>query len=137
MIMKLEFEGVMMNVVNAYAQQVGCAMDEKEDFWSELDNVIDSVPKGQRVVIGADFNGHEELREMREQPIDPQAEQEIINSIDEVYFSNDSFDVVNYELEKLPTVLNLEEIEEYRDKLKKQQAAVRNILFKAHSQKTP
>ncbi|XP_039593442.1 syndetin isoform X3 [Polypterus senegalus] len=66
----------------------------------------------------------EELREMREQPIDPQAEQEIINSIDEVYFSNDSFDVVNYELEKLPTVLNLEEIEEYRDKLKKQQAAV-------------
>uniref|UniRef100_A0A8C4SSL5 VPS50 subunit of EARP/GARPII complex n=1 Tax=Erpetoichthys calabaricus TaxID=27687 RepID=A0A8C4SSL5_ERPCA len=74
----------------------------------------------------------QDCREAVEQPIDPQAEQEIINSIDEVYFSNDSFDVVNYELEKLPTVLNLEEIEEYRDKLKKQQAAVRNILFKAH-----
>ncbi|XP_035476480.1 syndetin isoform X2 [Scophthalmus maximus] len=66
----------------------------------------------------------EELREMREQSIDPQAEQEIINSIEEVYFSNDSFDMVQHELEKLPPELNLQELEEYRDKLKRQQAAV-------------
>ncbi|XP_051788084.1 uncharacterized protein LOC127529187 [Erpetoichthys calabaricus] len=58
MIMKLEIGGVMMNVVSAYALQVGCAMDEKEDFWSELDEVMKSVPKGQKVVIGADFNGY-------------------------------------------------------------------------------
>uniref|UniRef100_A0A7M4FA69 VPS50 subunit of EARP/GARPII complex n=1 Tax=Crocodylus porosus TaxID=8502 RepID=A0A7M4FA69_CROPO len=50
--------------------------------------------------------------------------QEIINSIEEVYFSNDSFDIVKYELEKLPPVLSLQELEEYRDKLKQQQAAV-------------
>ncbi|XP_051778751.1 craniofacial development protein 2-like [Erpetoichthys calabaricus] len=43
MIMKLEIGGVMMNV---------------KDFWSELDEVMNSVPKGQKVVIGADFNGH-------------------------------------------------------------------------------
>ncbi|XP_036411486.1 syndetin [Megalops cyprinoides] len=66
----------------------------------------------------------EELREMREQPVDPQAEQEIINSIEEVYFSGDSFDMVRHELEKLPPELNLQELEEYRDKLKGQQAAV-------------
>ncbi|XP_039978184.1 syndetin isoform X4 [Xiphias gladius] len=66
----------------------------------------------------------EELRELREQPIDPQAEQEIIDSIEEVYFSNDSFDMVQHELEKLPPELNLQELEEYRDKLKRQQAAV-------------
>ncbi|XP_060798737.1 syndetin isoform X1 [Neoarius graeffei] len=66
----------------------------------------------------------EELRELREQPIDPQAEQEIIDSIEEVYFSNDSIDMVQYELEKLPPDLNLQELEEYRDKLKRQQAAV-------------
>ncbi|XP_034455879.1 syndetin isoform X2 [Hippoglossus hippoglossus] len=66
----------------------------------------------------------EELREMREQSIDPQAEQEIINSIEEVYFSNDSFDMVQHELEKLPPELNLQELEEHRDKLKRQQAAV-------------
>lgn len=41
----------------------------------------------------------EELRELREQPTDPQAQQEIINSIEDVYFSNDSFDIVKYELE--------------------------------------
>lgn len=41
----------------------------------------------------------EELRELREQPIDPQAEQEIIDSIEEVYFSNDAFDMVQHELE--------------------------------------
>lgn len=41
----------------------------------------------------------EELRELRQQPIDPQAEQEIIDSIGEVYFSNDSFDMVQHELE--------------------------------------
>ncbi|XP_016385883.1 syndetin isoform X1 [Sinocyclocheilus rhinocerous] len=66
----------------------------------------------------------EELRELREQPTDPQAEQEIIDSIEEVYFSSDSFDMVQYELEKLPPDLNLLELEEYRDKLKRQQAAV-------------
>uniref|UniRef100_A0A671TNI4 VPS50 subunit of EARP/GARPII complex n=1 Tax=Sparus aurata TaxID=8175 RepID=A0A671TNI4_SPAAU len=65
----------------------------------------------------------EELRELREQPIDPQAEQEIIDSIEEVYFSNDSFDMVQHELEKLPPELNLQELEDYRDKLKRQQAA--------------
>uniref|UniRef100_A0A673H7X0 Syndetin-like n=1 Tax=Sinocyclocheilus rhinocerous TaxID=307959 RepID=A0A673H7X0_9TELE len=65
----------------------------------------------------------EELRELREQPTDPQAEQEIIDSIEEVYFSSDSFDMVQYELEKLPPDLNLLELEEYRDKLKRQQAA--------------
>ncbi|XP_064204347.1 syndetin isoform X1 [Anguilla rostrata] len=66
----------------------------------------------------------EELREMREQPVDPQAEQEIIDGIEEVYFSGDSFDMVRHELEKLPPDLNLQELEEYRDKLKSQQAAV-------------
>ncbi|KAL3044001.1 hypothetical protein OYC64_003772 [Pagothenia borchgrevinki] len=66
----------------------------------------------------------EELRELREQPIDPQAEQEMIDSIEELYYSNDSFDMVQHELEKLPPELNLQELEEYRDKLKKQQASV-------------
>ncbi|KAG8005136.1 Syndetin, partial [Nibea albiflora] len=49
----------------------------------------------------------EELRELREQPIDPQAEQEIIDSIEEVYFSNDSFDMVQHELEVSKKVADL------------------------------
>ncbi|KAK3517962.1 hypothetical protein QTP70_028493 [Hemibagrus guttatus] len=37
---------------------VGCELEEKERFWSELDEVMESIPTGERVVIGADFNGH-------------------------------------------------------------------------------
>ncbi|KAK3540484.1 hypothetical protein QTP70_032443 [Hemibagrus guttatus] len=38
--------------------RVGCELEEKERFWSELDEVMESIPTGERVVIGADFNGH-------------------------------------------------------------------------------
>ncbi|KAF7689965.1 hypothetical protein HF521_011769 [Silurus meridionalis] len=49
---------MMINVISAYAPQVGCEMEEKERFWSELDEVVDGVPRKERLVIGADFNGH-------------------------------------------------------------------------------
>ncbi|KAK3509784.1 hypothetical protein QTP70_010750 [Hemibagrus guttatus] len=58
MSLRLEIEGVMLNVVSGYAPQVGCELEEKERFWSELDEVMESIPTGERVVIGADFNGH-------------------------------------------------------------------------------
>lgn len=31
---------------------------EKEDFWSDLDKVVVSVPKEERLVIGTDLTGH-------------------------------------------------------------------------------
>ncbi|KAK3507843.1 hypothetical protein QTP70_001395 [Hemibagrus guttatus] len=58
MSLKLEIEGVMLNVVSGYAPQVGCELEEKERFWGELDEVMESIPTGERVLIGADFNGH-------------------------------------------------------------------------------
>ncbi|KAK3533286.1 hypothetical protein QTP70_014311 [Hemibagrus guttatus] len=58
MSLKLEIEGVMLNVVSGYAPKVGCELEEKERFWIELDEVMESIPTGERVVIGADFNGH-------------------------------------------------------------------------------
>ncbi|KAK3534263.1 hypothetical protein QTP86_008521 [Hemibagrus guttatus] len=58
MSLKLEIEGVMLNVVSGYAPQVGCELEEKERFCRELDEVMESIPTGERVVIGADFNGH-------------------------------------------------------------------------------
>ncbi|KAI5108430.1 hypothetical protein C0J45_2024, partial [Silurus meridionalis] len=45
-------------VISAYAPQVGSEMEEKERFWSELDDVVDGLPRKERLVIGADFNGH-------------------------------------------------------------------------------
>ncbi|KAK3554501.1 hypothetical protein QTP70_024406, partial [Hemibagrus guttatus] len=35
-----------------------CELEEKERFWIELDEVMESIPTSERVVIGADFNGH-------------------------------------------------------------------------------
>ncbi|KAK3516306.1 hypothetical protein QTP70_009434 [Hemibagrus guttatus] len=58
MSLKLEIEEEMLNVVSGYAPQVGCELERKERFWSELDEVMESIPTGERVVIGADFNGH-------------------------------------------------------------------------------
>ncbi|KAF3706945.1 hypothetical protein EXN66_Car000116 [Channa argus] len=48
----------MFNVISGYEPQVGCELEEKEKFWSELDEVMQSISRGERVVIGADFNGH-------------------------------------------------------------------------------
>ncbi|MCJ8743640.1 hypothetical protein PDJAM_G00096590 [Pangasius djambal] len=58
MSLKLEIKGVVMYVVSGYAPQVGCELEEKERFCSELDEVIENNPTDERVVIGADFNGH-------------------------------------------------------------------------------
>ncbi|KAK3574515.1 hypothetical protein QTP86_008562 [Hemibagrus guttatus] len=71
MSLKLEIEGVMLNVVSGYAPQVGCELEEKERFWSELDEVMESIPTGERVVIGADFNGHaeEEVKDRKENQV--------------------------------------------------------------------
>ena len=33
-------------------------MGEKDKFWTDLDEVVESIPKEERVVIGADYNGH-------------------------------------------------------------------------------
>ncbi|KAI5610092.1 hypothetical protein C0J50_5445 [Silurus asotus] len=33
-------------------------MEEKEKFWSVLDEVVEGVPRNERLVIGVDFNGH-------------------------------------------------------------------------------
>lgn len=41
-----------------YAPQVGCELEEKEKFWLDFDKVMQSIPRSERVVIGADFNGH-------------------------------------------------------------------------------
>ena len=56
--MKLEIEGVLCNVISAYAPQVGCNTEEKEEFWNELDEEVQKIPGAERVVIGADLNGH-------------------------------------------------------------------------------
>ena len=57
MYMKLDREGVMMTVISAYVPQVGYLREEKDKFWTDLDEVVESIPNEKIMVIGADFNG--------------------------------------------------------------------------------
>ena len=58
MAMKLEVKGSILNIVSAYAPQVNNSMEEKNDFWEDLDELIESVPKEEEIVLNADLNGH-------------------------------------------------------------------------------
>ena len=51
--LKVELDGVMLNVISAYAPQVGCIREEKEEFWLDLDATVKN-----RIVVGTDLNGH-------------------------------------------------------------------------------
>ena len=58
MAMKLEVNGSILNIVSAYAPQVNNSMEEKNDFWEDLDGLIESISTEERIVLGADLNGH-------------------------------------------------------------------------------
>ena len=58
MAMKLEIKGSILNIVSAYAPQVNNSMEEKNDFWEDLNGLIESISKEERIVSGADLNGH-------------------------------------------------------------------------------
>ena len=58
MAMKLEVNGSILNIVSAYAPQVNYSMEEKNDFWEDLDELIESISTEERIVLGADLNGH-------------------------------------------------------------------------------
>ena len=54
---KLEVKGSILNIISAYAPQINNSM-EKNIFWQDLDGLIESVSTEERLVLGADLNGH-------------------------------------------------------------------------------
>ena len=56
--MKLEVKELTVNIVSTYAPQVSTRTEEKNDFWQNLDELIGSVSKQERIVLGAEQNGH-------------------------------------------------------------------------------
>ena len=56
--LKMKLDGVMMNVISAYAPQVECINKEKVAFWLDLDETVEMIPKNERIVVGAGLNGH-------------------------------------------------------------------------------
>ena len=55
---KLDVKWSILNIVSAYyAPQVNYSMKKKNDFWEDLDGLIESISKEERIVLGADLNG--------------------------------------------------------------------------------
>ena len=57
MAIKVLVDSVFVNVMSVYAPQVGLPDDTKKLFWEELDEVIQEVPRSEKLFIGGDFNG--------------------------------------------------------------------------------
>ncbi|GJT36229.1 retrovirus-related pol polyprotein LINE-1 [Tanacetum coccineum] len=54
----LVIDGETVNVINAYAPQVGLIEVEKKAFWDSLDKVVKEFPTDQRLIVGGGLNGH-------------------------------------------------------------------------------
>ncbi|GKC24387.1 retrovirus-related pol polyprotein LINE-1 [Tanacetum coccineum] len=54
----LVIEGEIVNVISAYAPQVGLGEDEKKTFWDSSDEVVRVFLTDQRLILGGDLNGH-------------------------------------------------------------------------------
>ena len=53
--LKLVIGKQILNIVSAYAPQMGLSAKEKDDFW---DIVFSGIPKQESIFIGSDMNGH-------------------------------------------------------------------------------
>jgi hypothetical protein len=47
-----------LNIISAYAPQVGISESEKRKFWEDLDGMVRAVPTNEKLFIGGDLNGH-------------------------------------------------------------------------------
>lgn len=56
-LMKSVNGGGIMNIISAYAPQIGCTENKKEAFREELWEVMRGVAGEEMVVLGADMNG--------------------------------------------------------------------------------
>ena len=58
MSIKLVVGAEVLNVVSVYAPQMGLDEECKRLFWEDLDEVVQSFPRDEGLLIGGDFNGH-------------------------------------------------------------------------------
>ncbi|KAK9664956.1 hypothetical protein RND81_14G079800 [Saponaria officinalis] len=47
-----------LTVISAYAPQVGLDASLRRAFWEDLEEVVERVPIGERLLVGGDLNGH-------------------------------------------------------------------------------
>ncbi|GJV91045.1 aminopeptidase M1 [Tanacetum coccineum] len=58
MLVSLVIEEETINVISAYAPQVGLGEAEKKNFWDSLDDLVRVCSTTQQLIIAGDLNGH-------------------------------------------------------------------------------
>jgi len=58
MAIKVLVEAEIVNVVSVYTPQISLPDNIKNQFWEDLDMVIQDVPQSEKLFIRGDFNGH-------------------------------------------------------------------------------
>ena len=48
----------MKNVLSVYTPQTGCTEEEKKNVWKKLDEVVQSIPANEKVILAGDKDGH-------------------------------------------------------------------------------
>ena len=44
-----------MNVLSVYTPQTGCTGEEKDNFWKKFDEVLQSIPANEKVILAGDI----------------------------------------------------------------------------------
>ena len=57
-ILEREWHDKILNVISAYAPQVGCPHEEKSQFYEHLEQIMRNIKPEEEIIIGADLNGH-------------------------------------------------------------------------------
>ena len=55
---KLVLEKEIINIISAYAPQIGLDETTKKQFWENMDGLVQGIPESERIFIGGDLNGH-------------------------------------------------------------------------------
>lgn len=55
---RLSLDEFPVNIFSVYAPQTGCPEEEKEQFWSDLQEELEKVDESERCIVGGDMNGH-------------------------------------------------------------------------------
>lgn len=101
-----------------------------KNLWSRENEIFlaPNVDPEEATMGASGFIQHKDMSEFAD---DPAPDQEVIDGVEEIYFSDISeFDSSKYELDKLPSVLANDELDKYRNVLRRQQQAVSRELSK-------
>ncbi|XP_021840371.2 uncharacterized protein [Spinacia oleracea] len=58
MSIKLVIGDEVVTIVSAYAPQAGLDASTRQEFWENLEEVVQRVPRSEKLIIGGDLNGH-------------------------------------------------------------------------------